>query len=91
MADQSIPNETIEEIRKRHEAIIFTDWAKEYDPEWQPHSLSNAEQCHQDRATLLAKVDKLEKTNKELEAQNRRLWDKAFENDSQKRAGIIQP
>ena len=50
----------IEEIRKRHKAIIFIDWEKEYDPEWQPVSLGNAQQCHLDRAALLKRVDELE-------------------------------
>ena len=46
-----------EKIKARHESTLFIDWAKEFDPEWQPSSLSNAEQCHIDRGELLALVE----------------------------------
>jgi hypothetical protein len=44
-------------IRKRHNSTLFIDWAKEFDPEWQPSSLSNAEQCHTDRDELLIIIE----------------------------------
>ena len=56
----------LDEIRKRHEATLFIDWEKEFDPEWQPQSLSNAELAHKDRGALLDMV-------KELEAQLARI------------------
>ena len=50
----------LDEIRKRHEATLFIDWEKEFDPEWQPQSLSNAELAHKDRGALLDMVKELE-------------------------------
>jgi len=46
----------VEEIRARHDATLFVDWG--FDREAQPHSFSNAKQCHADRAYLLAELDK---------------------------------
>ena len=48
------------EIRERHKVTLLIDWRKEFDPEWQPQSLSNAELCHQDRGTLLGMLDELQ-------------------------------
>ena len=45
--------ERLAEIEERHDAILPIDWRKEFDPEVQPQSLSNAHQSHRDRAFLL--------------------------------------
>ncbi len=52
------------EIQARHDAILFIDWAKDFDPEWQPNSLSNVEQCHNDRGILLKRLEAAESENK---------------------------
>lgn len=49
------------EVRDRHGATLFIDWEKEFDPEWQPNSLSNVELCHLDRERLLDHITALEK------------------------------
>ena len=57
----------IDKIRERHEATLFIDWEKEFDPEWQPGSLGNAQQCHEDRGNLLFKLDAVNVILKEME------------------------
>ena len=57
MADQSIPNDTLEEIRKRDMTVFLTAMCVEG---------SGPTQCEKDRHTLLAKVDVLEKENNKL-------------------------
>ena len=47
----------LKEIQERHEATLFIDFEKEFDPEWQPQSLSNAHLCHLDRGELLTMID----------------------------------
>ncbi len=55
------------EIRERHDATLLIDWQKEFDPEAQPLSYTNALMCHQDRGSLLNDCDVLQTMIKELE------------------------
>ena len=55
------------EIRARHNATIFIDWG--YDRASQPQSLSNAEQCHADRAELLTMIDARDKELEQVKAE----------------------
>jgi len=70
------------EIQERHEATLLIDWEKEFNPEWQPQSLSNAQHCHKDRGYLLERI-------KELEAEIKLViswaenWDVPFLEDSE--------
>lgn len=47
-------------IRKRHDATLLIDWKREFDPEAQPLSFSNAKMCHADRGNLLEDCDELQ-------------------------------
>lgn len=53
-------------IRQRHDSTLLIDWKKEFDPEAQPLSHSNALMCHTDRGNLLDDCNVLEKENLEL-------------------------
>ena len=59
------------EIRARHNATIFIDWG--YDRASQPQSLSNAEQCHADRAELLSMIDARDKELEQVKADHAEL------------------
>ena len=47
------------EIRVRHDSTLLIDWKREFDPEAQPLSYTNARMCHQDRGNLLDDCDAL--------------------------------
>lgn len=50
----TLREQVFNQIRERHARILFIDWRKEFNPDWQPSSLSNAELCRKDRANLLS-------------------------------------
>jgi hypothetical protein len=61
------------EIRVRHNTTLLIDWKKEFDPEAQPLSHSNALMCHTDRGNLLDDCDTLEAEVKRLRDEVERL------------------
>ena len=53
------------DVRVRHDSTLLIDWKREFDPEAQPLSYTNARMCHADRGNLLEDCDTLEAALKE--------------------------
>ena len=57
MSEKPRRKESRKLIRQRHDSTLLIDWKKEFDPEAQPLSFSNALMCHSDRGNLLEDCD----------------------------------
>ena len=60
MSEKPRRKESRKLIRQRHDSTLLIDWKKEFDPEAQPLSFSNALMCHADRGNLLEDCDTLQ-------------------------------
>jgi hypothetical protein len=75
MSERPRRKESRKLIRQRHDSTLLIDWKKEFDPEAQPLSYTNARMCHDDRGNLLDDCAALEAEIKKLRAAATNLYD----------------